>query len=77
MIVWSEPFMPDYPQFEVVCSMTKENATVVQHLLGEDEGYEYENDLEALVDFMVVRDAIDTDNEITIGIKNENTFIGH
>ena len=77
MIVWSEPFMPDYPQIEVVCSMTKENATLVQHLLGADEGYEYENDLEALVDFMVVRDAIDTDNEITLGIKNENTFIGH
>lgn len=77
MIVWTEPFLEEYPQFRVSCALTKTDAIEIQVLIGIDEGYEYESDIEALVDFMVVRDAIDTDNEITIGIKNENTFIGH
>lgn len=57
--------------------MSKEDVIEVQTLLALEEEHEYTSALDALVDFMIVRDAIDTDNEITIGIKLETSLIGH
>lgn len=70
MIVWSESFMETAPDATVYCSMSPEDCIAVQRALGIDEDYVYETDGEALVDFMAVRGAIDTDNVITIGKYN-------
>jgi len=77
MIVWKEPFLPEYPHVQVSCSIETEEAIEVQRFMGEMEGYPYESDKEALIDFMVVRNAIDTDNNFTIGHVNETALIGH
>ena len=50
--------------------MEAEDCIAVQRLLASDMDIYYTSDNEALADFMVVRDAIDTDNNITIGNYN-------
>lgn len=77
MIVWKEPFLNEYPHVMVTCSIEKDEAVEVQHFIAQMEDVEYETDMEALIDFMVVRDAIDTDGQVTIGSMSETTFIGH
>jgi|DEB19_MinimDraft_2_1074335.scaffolds.fasta_scaffold00835_4 hypothetical protein len=70
MIVWMEEFMEDTPDILVNCSMEAEDCIAIQRLLASDMDIYYTSDNEALADFMVVRDAIDTDNNITIGNYN-------
>ena len=77
MIVWTEPFLPEIPHLRVRVYMEREDALEAQMLLGEMNDIEYETEQEALVDFMAVRNAIDTDNEINIGYIDEAPFIGH
>ena len=74
MIVWSESFMEDVADAIVYCSMSPEDCIAVQRSLGIDEDYIYETDGEALIDFMAVRGAIDTDNVITIGKYDYEAF---
>lgn len=70
MITWTEPFMQDHDAV-IQCSMTKEECISVQRSMGEEMGYEYEDDREALIDFMVVRHAVDTEGTINLVTESE------
>lgn len=77
MIAWTEPFTHDIPHILISCTISKEDAIEIQHILAEEIGIEYDNDKEALIDFMASRGAIDTDNEILIGADIEAFTAGH